>query len=77
MLIGNSLLDEAAHMLAGDTTRDTPLVGSLVAFALLAALARPGVEDIRIAARTVKAQLGRIPRYIIHLNEPEQSPSAR
>jgi hypothetical protein len=76
VLIGNSLLDEAAHMIAGDSTRDTPLVGSLVAFALLAAFARPGVDDIRAAARTVKAELARIPQFIVRLNEPEESQSS-
>ncbi|HZO79293.1 MAG TPA: hypothetical protein VFB39_14725 [Solirubrobacteraceae bacterium] len=77
VLIGNSLLDEAAHMIAGDSTLDTPLVGSLVAFALLAALARPGVDDIRTAARTVKAELARIPQFIVRLNEPDESQSSR
>ena len=77
VLIGNSLLDEATHMIAGDSTLDTPLVGSLVAFALLAALARPGVHDIRTAARTVKAELARIPQFIVRLNEPDESPSSR
>src|SRR5438874_10345359 len=49
MLIGSSMLDEAVHMLAGDSTPDAPLVGSLVAFALLAALARPVADHIRAA----------------------------
>jgi hypothetical protein len=76
VLIGSSMLDEAVHMLAGDSTPDAPLVGSLVAFALLAALVRPGVHDIRIAARAVRAELARIPRYIVRLNRPEEAQSS-
>jgi hypothetical protein len=77
LLIGTSLLDEAAHMLAGDSTPDAPLVGSLVAFALLVALVRPGVHDIRAALRSAQAELARIPRYIIRLNRPEEPQSSR
>lgn len=75
LLLGSSMLDEAAHMLAGDSTPDAPLVGTLVAFALLAGLVRPGLHDIRAAARSVQADLARIPRYIIRLNRPEEPQS--
>jgi hypothetical protein len=67
------LLDEATHMLAGDSTPDAPLVGTLVAFALLAAMARPVAHDIKVASRSVRAELARIPQYIIRLNQPEGS----
>lgn len=76
LLIGSSMLDEGAHMLAGDSTPDAPLVGSMVALALLAALVRPGVHDIRAAARTARAQLARIPQYIVRLNRPDETPSS-
>jgi hypothetical protein len=76
LLIGSSMLDEAAHMLAGDSTPDAPLVGSLVAFALLAALTRPAVRDVRAVARTAKAELARIPQFIIRLNRPDETPSS-
>lgn len=76
LLIGSSVLDEAAHMLAGGSAPDTPLVGSLVALALLAALVRPGVRDVRAAARTVRAELARIPQYIVRLNRPEEAQSS-
>jgi hypothetical protein len=77
LLIGSSMLDEAVHMLAGDSTPDAPLVGSMVALALLAALVRPGVHDIRAAARTARAELARIPQYIVRLNRPDEAPSSR
>lgn len=77
LLLGTSLLDEAAHLLAGDSTPDAPLVGTLVAFALLAALVRPGLHDVRGAARRMQAELGRIPRYVVRLNRPEESQSSR
>jgi hypothetical protein len=77
LLIGSSMLDEAAHMLAGDSTPDAPLVGTLVALALLAAVVRPGVHDIRVAARSLRAQLGRIPRYVVRLNRPEEFQSQK
>lgn len=73
LLIGSSMLDEAAHMLAGDSTPDAPLVGSLVAFALLAALARPAAHDVRAAVRSTRAQLARVPKYIVRLNRPDES----
>ncbi|MGN6170960.1 MAG: hypothetical protein ACTHQQ_22735 [Solirubrobacteraceae bacterium] len=76
VLIGNSLLDEAAHALAGDSTRDTPLAGSLVAFALLASTSRPLVHEILVASRSVRAELARIPEYIVRLNQPEESQSS-
>jgi hypothetical protein len=74
LLIGSSMLDEAVHLLAGDSTPDAPLVGSMVALALLAALVRPGIHEIRVAARTVRAELARIPQYIVRLNRPDESP---
>lgn len=76
VLVGTSLLDEAAHRLAGDSTPDAPLIGSLVAFALLAAFVRPGVHDIRAAVRSAQAQMARIPRYIIRLERPEEPKSS-
>ena len=76
MLIGSSMLDEAVHMLAGDSTPDAPLVGSLVAFALLAALARPVADDIRAAAHELRVELARIPQWVIRLNRPEGSESS-
>jgi hypothetical protein len=75
LLIGSSMLDEAAHMLAGDATPDTPLVGSMVAFALLAALIRPSVRDVRAAARSARAELARIPQFVVRLNRPEEAQS--
>lgn len=77
LLLGTSLLDEAAHMLAGDSTPDAPLVGTLVALALLAAMGRPLARDIRVASRRARAELARIPRYVVRLNRPEgsQNPS--
>ena len=76
LLLGSSMLDEAVHLLAGDSTPDAPLVGSMVALALLAALVRPGVHDIRAAARTARAQLARLPRYIVRLNRGDEAPSS-
>jgi hypothetical protein len=76
LLIGSSMLDEAVHLLAGDSTPDAPLVGSMVALALLAAFVRPGVHDIRAAARTARAELARIPQYIVRLNRPDDAPSS-
>ena len=76
MLTGSSLLDEAVHMLAGDSTPDAPLVGSLVAFALLAALVRPGVDDVRAVAQSVRAELARIPQVIVRLNRPGEAPTS-
>lgn len=76
VLMGNSLLDEAAHMLAGDSTPDTPLVGSLVALALLASGGRPLVHEIQAAARTARAELARIPQYVVRLNRPDEAPSS-
>ena len=76
LLIGTSMLDEAVHMLAGDSTPDAPLIGSLVAFALLAAVAKPVTKDIQAAARTMRAELARIPQWIIRLNSPEGSESS-
>lgn len=76
VLIGSSMLDEAVHLLAGDSTPDAPLVGSMVALALLAALIRPGVHDIRAAARIARAELARIPQYVVRLNRPDEAPSS-
>ena len=70
------MLDEAVHMLAGDSTPDAPLIGSIVAFALLAAVARPVARDVRAAARGLRAELARIPQYVIRLNRPERSESS-
>ena len=76
LLVGTSLLDGGAHMLAGDSTPDAPLVGSLVAFALLSALGRPLARDIRAASRSARAELARIPQYIVRLNRPDEFQSS-
>jgi hypothetical protein len=76
VLIGSSMLDEAVHMLAGDSTPDAPLVGSMVALALVAAFVRPGVHDIRAAARSARAELARIPQYVVRLNRPDEGPKS-
>jgi hypothetical protein len=43
-MIGASVLRESAHWLSGDRYRDTPVFGTLVAFAFLAAAATPVVR---------------------------------
>lgn len=42
--LGLSTVREGIYGLAGPSTRDTPLVGTLVSLALVAAIARPGVR---------------------------------
>jgi hypothetical protein len=58
-LIGVSALRESAHWLAGDLYRDTPIFGTLIAFAFLATSLRPvlrgSVRGIKIASRDARA----------------------
>lgn len=67
---------EAGHLLAGDASRDTPLLVPLVAFALFGTLVRPvlgiGFRDVRAWGH--RARLGFDHRYghLVRRNRPHQ-----
>ncbi len=61
-LLGTALLKELVHRIAGPDSKDTPLIGTLVAIAVLGRLSRPvfgeSVRAIRASARRTRAIFG-------------------
>ncbi len=61
-VLGTAVLKELVHGIAGPDSKDTPLIGTLVAIAVLGRLSRPVFEDsfraIRASARRTRAIFG-------------------